>query len=53
VGQNGESAATVAVWTNNLCFSKTGSLFVTAQSTAEGRTGGIGSAKSNKVNVKP
>jgi hypothetical protein len=53
VGIGGASQPTNATWNNNLCFSKTGALYVLATSRADLRTGGIGTGKSNKVNVKP
>lgn len=53
VGVGGASTPTNAVWNNNLCFSKTGSLKVSAASKADGRSGGIGAALSNKSTVNP
>jgi hypothetical protein len=54
VGIGGASQPTNAKWNNNLCFSKTGSVYVFGASVADGHpAAGIGSAKSNKVNVKP
>jgi hypothetical protein len=52
VGIGGVSQATNATFTD-LCFSKTGAVYVIASSKADLRTGGIGTGMSIKVNVKP
>jgi hypothetical protein len=51
----GQSAGpTNAVWNNNLCFSKTGSVYIIGKSAADGNeTQGIGQVSSAKINVKP
>src|SRR5207253_1547723 len=47
-------APTNAVWNNNLCFSKTGSVYIVGKSVADGiATQGIGRVTSAKVNVRP
>jgi hypothetical protein len=54
VGIGGVSQPTNAKWDNNLCFSKTGSVYVTGTSKADGNpAAGNGFAKSNKVGVIP
>jgi hypothetical protein len=54
VGPNGVTQATQAVWTGNLCFTKTGSLQIVASSVASGNpAAAIGSKISTSLNVKP
>jgi hypothetical protein len=53
VGIGGASQPTNAKWNNNLCWSKTGSVYTVGTARADGRTGGNGTAKSRKVGVKP
>jgi len=55
VGQNGDQQATKAIWTENLCITKTGSVTLIASSVADGNpNAGIASVASKaKINVKP
>ncbi|HUR94624.1 MAG TPA: hypothetical protein VMY76_08570 [Gemmatimonadales bacterium] len=54
VGLNGESQATNAVWSGNLCFSKTGGLSIVATSAGGSSGAAARSTKASaKINVKP
>ena len=54
VGTDGTSQETNAVWTGNLCFTKSGSVQLVSNSVAQGNAfAGIGTAMSVKVGVIP
>lgn len=54
VGTTGESSPTLAVWSRNLCFTKTGAVQLVAKSVADGYpAAGAGTALSSKSNVNP
>jgi hypothetical protein len=54
VGTDGTTQETNAVWTNNLCFTKSGSVQLVGTSVSDGNlAAGIGSAMSVKVGVIP
>lgn len=52
VGAAGQTARTIVSW-DGLCITKTGAIAIIAQSQAANRTGGVGTVKSAKMNVRP
>ena len=54
VSSDGTSQSTDAIWVSNLCITSTGAAMIVATSVADGNSfAGIGTATSNKLNVKP